>query len=286
MNDHPKSPSVALSDVLSAASARNDQWRQLNATARAWSGQSDGARAAKLRADCADLLGDLSRLEYCWAYPGPRLLEAVRTSLDVGDAGTFSRLVQKVSAGLLSGDYRRQESTWDPGASDLDDTVFDTAPSEEAPTKQYFEVLIVTPNDPAGWQRTADEMRRLRRVDDPFAYAVVHVGSFEDAALAVVVNASLQAVVLMDGFSYESQHDLQDIDKFLARFAPSEDRNTLEPGTMSTALARAIHSARPELDLYLLSDRAPEQLAGSPDAACIRRVFHHIEEPIDRKSVV
>ena len=281
MNDIHQSTKIRLTHALSAASARNDQWRQLNAFARAWATQGDAAKAGKLRAECTDLLANVSRIEYCWAYPGPRLLEALRTSLETGDAGTFARLVQKISHGLLSGDYRRSESNWDPMAQDIDPTMLDAAPNEDQQQgKQYFEVLIVTPNDPAGWQRAADEMRRLRRADDPFVYSVVHVGSFQDAALAVVVNASLQAVVLFDGFQYESQHDLEDLGAFLARFAPTEDLD-LTPGRMSTALARAIKSARPELDLYLLSDRAPELLAGSPDSACIRRLFHHVEEPME-----
>ena len=45
-----------------------------------------------------------------------------------------------------------------------------------------FEVLIVTPTDPAHWDRAKADMRRMRRADDPFNYEVVHVGSFEDAA--------------------------------------------------------------------------------------------------------
>ena len=39
-------------------------------------------------------------------------------------------------------------------------------------------------------------------------------------------------------------------------------------------LARALKAIRPELDLYLLSDRNVEQVAGDPQADCIRRIFY------------
>src|SRR5262249_57220397 len=50
------------------------------------------------------------------------------------------------------------------------------------------------------------------------------------------------------------------------------------PGELAVCLARAIKNIRPELDVYLLTDRAVEQLAGSEEAAPVRRVFHSVEE--------
>ena len=93
----------SLSNVLVAASLRNDQWRQLNAAARAWASAGESARGAA-RDACAKLFDTVTRLEYCWAYPGERLLAALRDALDGSDAALFARLVQKVSGALLSGD--------------------------------------------------------------------------------------------------------------------------------------------------------------------------------------
>ena len=47
---------------------------------------------------------------------------------------------------------------------------------------------------------------------------------------------------------------------------------------MATTLARLVKNYRPELDIYLLTDRAVEKLAGSEAVAPIRRVFHSVEE--------
>ena len=278
----PKEPGE-LASVFAGAIFREDKWRQLNAHARAWAdAASDATASAGQRAKCRETLDALSRMEHCWAYPGPRLLEAIREALEAGQAQVFKRLVRKVSGAILSSDFRRDESAWD-AASDVDSRLFDAAPPDmEGGTaaRPYFEVLIVTPTDPATWQRSRDELRRLRRPDDQFDYAALHVGSFEDAMLAVTLNPDIQAVVLYDGFGYASRHDLPDMHEYLARTMPL-DVDVSEAGALATKLAKAIKKFRPELDIYLLTDRAPERLAASDEAAAVRRVFHHVEEPME-----
>jgi arginine decarboxylase len=46
-------------------------------------------------------------------------------------------------------------------------------------------------------------------------------------------------------------------------------------------LAQSLRQLRPELDIYLLSDREVEKVAGDPSAACIRRIFYQVEEPLE-----
>ncbi len=247
----------SLATVLAAGGSRIDQWSQLNAVARAWATAGAGsARSGKLRSDAASQFAALARVEHCWAYPGRRLLAAVSEALEGGDAAVFARLVQKVSRALLSGDFRRDEAAWDAGAQS-DSRVLDLAPPDRdsgAAQKPYFEVLVVTPTEPSAWENSAEEIRRLRRVEDAFHYETVHVGSLEDAVLAVMLNDGLQAVVLMDGFQLASRHDMPDLKEFLARHV-TFDTSNLEPGRMATALAKGIKNYRPELDIYLMSDR-------------------------------
>jgi len=271
--------SAELSNVLVAASMRADQWRDLNAYARAWAGGGNNADTARQR--CATVLSKLRRIEHCWAFPGERLLGVLEAALDSGDATEVARLSSKISAAILSGDYRREAQSWDP-REDGDRTLLDALPPDlvGVQDKPYFEVLIVSPSNPSQWQRAKDEMRGMRRGDDAFHYEAVHVGSFEDAALAVIVNADLQAVILIDGFDVPSRYDLADLKRFIARFIPL-DAAPSEAGKLSTSLAGTIKRFRPELDLYLLTDRSTEQLAGSDEAAPLRRVFHHLEEPME-----
>lgn len=278
MSADPATP-PQLSTVLHAASMRADQWRQLNADARAWA--AGGSDTGGIRSACASGLAQLRRLESCWAYPGERLLTTLTEALASNNAGQFARLVRKLSAAILSGDYRRDEHAWDAD-DDSDRTLLDALPPDllGAQHKPYFEVLIVTPSDPGQWQRARDEMRAMRRNDDLFHYAATHAGSFEDAALAAMVNPDLQAVVIIDGFGFTSLLDIPDLKDFIARHIPV-GATTSAAGALSTRLARTLKRYRPELDLYLLTDRSPEQLAGSDEAAPLRRVFHHVEEPME-----
>lgn len=275
-------PAQDLAAVFAAAVNRTDQWRELHALSRAWA-TAQGSQVETYRAGAAKLLQLISRLEQCWAYPGPRLLSAISEAMARRDAAAFARLVQKASGSLLSGDYRRSDLPWDPAADSGMRTLETALPPEQdraEAQKPSFEVLIVTPTDPSSWERATEDMKRMRRVEDPFQYEVVHAGSFEDAALAVLVNDNLQAVVIIDGFQFGSRLEMPDLQSFLARYLRI-DRTCVEPGALATALAKAIKNCRPELDLYLLSDRTAEALAGSDTLAPVRRVFHHIEEPME-----
>ena len=105
----------------------------------------------------------------------------------------------------------------------------------------------------------------------------MQVGTFEDAVIATICNHNLQAVVIRDGFEYRSRHDVPVLREFLLRHLNGSEASTA-PGALATALARGIKRYRPELDVYLLTDRAVEALAGSDEAAPLRRIFHNVEE--------
>jgi arginine decarboxylase len=279
----PSSSVHDLAGVFAAASSRIDQWSQLNALARAWATAVPGSvQSDKLHAEVAQQLASITRIEFCWAYPGSRMIAAVGEALERRDPSALARLVQKVSSTLLSSDFRRDESAWEVSGESAGQ-LLDALPPEldaGATRKPYFEVLIVTPNDPATWERAREEIRRMRRADDAFRYEVVQVGSFEDAALAVMTNDILQAVVIIDGFQFATRHDVPDLQAFLARHL-TVDVATVAPGALATTLAKAIKGYRPELDIYLLSDRSVESIAGSDEAAPVRRMFHHVEEPME-----
>jgi arginine decarboxylase len=272
--------SMDLKDFFSASEARTDRWRELAATGRTWEaavlhGQPD----ERVHATAVRLLADLAALEGYWAYPGPRLMAMVGDALAEHNAGRFARLVQKVSAALLTGAYRHDTASWEP-LEEREGRLPDVLPPDVQPgdaAKPYFEVLVVTPNDPRGWEHARNELRRLRRPEDSFTYEIVQVGSFEDGVIGTVFNTNVQAVVLYDGFQARSRHDLPVMREFLARHLDVE-AGSLTPGALATALAAAVKKIRPELDVYLLTDRAVEQIAASAEVAPIRRMFHNVEE--------
>jgi arginine decarboxylase len=276
------SPTQDLTPIFAAADHRTDQWRELHALSRAWA-TATGAQAGSLHAEAARTFAALTRLEHCWAYPGPRLLGALAAAIEQRDAASCARLVQKISAALLTGDFRREDFAWDLAAEGKDRPLEAALPpdvSRADSRKPYFEVLVVTPSDPAGWERVQEDMRRLRRPEDAFQYEAVIVGSFEDAGLAILANDNVQAVVVADGFQFASRHDMPDLQGFLSRHIQVDPAN-LAPGALATALAKAIKNCRPEIDIYLMSDRTAESLAGSDEVAPVRRMFHHVEEPME-----
>jgi arginine decarboxylase len=269
-----------LKDFFSAAEARTDRWRQMSAAARAWeAARAPGQPDERAQAEASRLLADVAALEAYWAYPGPRLMATVGEALTERNAGMFARLVQKISAALLTGAYRHDAAAWDP-LDEREGRLPEVLPPDVQPgegAKPYFEVLVVTPNDPRGWERARGELRRLRRPEDPFVYEIVQVGSFEDGLIGTVFNTNVQSVVLYDGFQFRSRHDLPVLREFLLRHR-SVDPAGLAPGALATTLARAVKAVRPELDVYLLTDRAVEQLAATDEVAPIRRMFHNVEE--------
>jgi len=272
-----------LKDFFSAAEGRIEQWRQLHVTARGWEADvAHGRGAERGHADAARLLDDIGPLEEYWAYPGPHLMATLDEALRERNAAVFARLVQKISMALITGAYRHDAAAWDPleeGEARLADVLPPDGQSGEG-HRPYFEVLVVTPNDPGTWERGRSAMRRLRRPEDAFTYEAVQVGSFEDGVIGTIVNTNVQAVVIYDGFPFRSRHDLPVLHEFLLRHL-RVDPGDVAPGALATTLARGIKSYRPELDLYLLTDRAVEQLASTADAAPLRRIFHHVEEVME-----
>ena len=280
MSTAPQGDGLTLSDFLSASAARADRWAQLSVCARAWAAAAArGQPGEALKADAAAVLDALGPLEDLWAYPGVRLMSVLRERRAGDDAAGFARLAQEINAALASGAYRHDAAAWDPG-EEAQITAAEFLPPGPTPGEKhrpYFEVLSVTPMDPARWERGRQDARKLRRAEDPFIWELVQVGTFEDALLAVLFNTTLQAVVIQDGFGFRSRHDMSQMREVLNRTL-GFDPDQVAVREYGPGLARALHRLRPELDVYLLSERNIEALAGREDCGDIRRLFHGAEE--------
>lgn len=273
-------PTMEIRDFFSAAEARIDRWRTLNRIGRALA--SAGPRAGGgPTLDPGPVLAELQPLEDLCGYPGPRLMEQVHERAKVKDWTGFARLVQRISSALLSNSYRDDHDAWktdEEGDARLPD-ILPPALGRGQARRPYFEVLLVSPAEHAVWPEIRETFRRLRRAEDQFVYEPVVVGSFEDAVLAVVFNPSIQAVVISDGFGYPSQYAMPALREILARHV-----QVAEPGPggdLGTLLAQLVRRWRPEIDVYLMTDRDVARLAGSDAAAPIRRIFYGVEEPME-----
>jgi len=278
----PETPTVSgLNHFFSASEARVDRWRALHRTTRALA--AAGANATeKLRGEVRAVLEELEPLEELNAYPGPHLMALVKERLQSGDHTALARLVQKISGALLSNSYRDDVAAWkeeEEGDGSMADAILPPTLGRGQSRRPYFEVLIVAAGDRATWPQLRETFRRLRRDDDAFVYEPVVVGTFEDAVLATLFNYNLQAVVVVDGFAFATQHNLPALREILAPHVPADAASMTSD--LSGCLARVLRNLRPELDVFVVTDHDIAKLAGSEEASPVRRVFYGVEEPME-----
>jgi len=152
------------------------------------------------------------------------------------------------------------------------------AGEETVPHRPYFEVLVVSPARPAAWSELGQELRKLRRPQDKFIYEPVFVGSCEDAVLATILNGSLEAVMIYEGIPFASSHHSPVCVSSASHLAPA---GLTRIRAVRPSACTGIEAASSELDIYFLSDREVEKVAGDTSAACVRRVFYQVEEPLE-----
>ncbi len=266
-------PTARIDQFLLMHSARFDNWREITGLAEKWQ-----AGAAQ-RADLDAAVAAMEAVEGYHAYPGPKLFALLRERIAANDADGAARLARRISNALMTRAYRERPSEWDPHAEMDVDEVADVMPpglewSERR--RPYCEVLFVSAQPAARWPALADEVRRLRRPQDEFVYEPVFVGSFEDAFCAAAVNPALTSVVVPEGFPFRSRFEAPVLRAVLDTLGVTDDRDT-----SALRLAGALKRIRPELDVFLLSERDVEDLAGDPAADCVRRVFYAVEEPLE-----
>jgi arginine decarboxylase len=271
--------STSIDHIFTSSAVRLDRWRELNASAQDWAADARSGNFARGRAKVEAALTEVRPLEDFFAYPGHQLLKVLDERITQDDAMGVGRLVRRISGALLSGSYRYDSSEWDavddptPGTPDRLSASLEGGESR----RPYFETLFVSPAPAASLPNLAQDIRRLRRVEDELIYEPVMVGSFEDAVLSIIFNGKIESVVIYDGIPVPSRHNVPLLRDFLTTYQ-NVDASSIAPREIGVALARLIKRIRPELDIYLLTDQHVEKVAGDPAAASIRRVFYQVEE--------
>ena len=272
MNPTANPGAQRIDNFFSTPAAREDRWRELVDAAKAWAAGT-GARGVF---DAA--LNDAAAIEEFHGFPGAQLMLALRNRAESDDAAGTAALAWRISSALLTRSFRQHAADWDPHAENTG-TVHDVLPPSmggQETRRPYFEILIVTGAPVERWPGICTEWRRLRRAQDEFIYEPVVVGSAEDALCATMLNSDLCAVVIHEGFAFHSRHDVPILRGMTDPLAALESS-----GVSALRLARVLKQTRPELDLYLLSNRRVEEIAGDPAADQVRRVFYAVEEPLE-----
>ena len=284
MNTPVKPEAPRVDQFFMGADARFDRWRALHQASRVWdssTGQQDSSKAEH-RAAVTNCFQELLQWEDFFAYPGQKLLTSLNERIVSGDAAGASRLIQSIGNALLTHSYRTNVSEWeseDQAPINLGERV-PVAGEDGVAHRPYFEVLIVSPARRTAWQELAQDLRKLRRPQDKFVYEPVFVSSFEDAVLATIINGSIEAVIVYEGISFSSSHNSPVLREVLTSHLAASGISA-NSADYSMALAQGLKQVRPELDIYFLSDREVEKVAGDVNAGFLRRVFYQVEEPLE-----
>ena len=220
MTSTARTQSVRVDQFFTGTEARFDRWRSLLQAARRWERvtSQEGPGKEDHLASVSKSFQELLDWEDFFAYPGPALLKALNERITSRDATGTARLTQSISTALLTHSYRTNLGDWEsedqapiglasslPGAGD-----------EAGTYRPYFEVLVVSSAQAGTWSGLAQELRNLRRPQDKFVYESVFASSFEDAMLAAILNGSIEAVIIAEGFPFGSSHDSPTLRGFLA----------------------------------------------------------------------
>ena len=252
---------MPLKQGFSIPDVRHDLWAQLAVVASAWAAAAGrGENAGEVRG------GSAGRARRTGAARGVQRLSRAaahaRCSARAWRRATPPASPTRPGASPPRCPPARSATTWpsgsprDEGEAQVADYLPPTAEADEK-HRPYFEVLSVTAADPSRYEQLRHDIRRLRRVDDPFVYELVQAGSFEDAIVAVLANPELQAVVIGDGFGFRSQREWPELRDLLDRAMPF-DPDAVDVRDYGLKLAWALKRIRPELDVYLLTERGAE----------------------------
>ncbi|HEY1968198.1 MAG TPA: AMP-binding protein, partial [Pseudonocardia sp.] len=236
---------------------------------------AQGGPTEQLIRSVNDTLALLTPIETYFAFPGTQTFGQLRRLFAAGRYDQFALTVARINRCMVTESYRAG-GPWSSVEGQLEPSDAGNGAAESSETtRPYFEVLVVEELTAAQERALRDELRRLRRPDEQFAYELVVVPSIEDAVIAALVNFDLQACVIQPHFTHRSRQDLTGLAPFLFDHTDADvaGRSADERAQQLGGLLKAI---RPELDLYLMSSMAVEEVA-TRLSRDFRRIFHHRE---------
>lgn len=263
----------SIDQIFTLSGLRTDHWRDLLAIARKW--HAGKAEAVQVR----QAYDALQAVETLHAYPGPQLLNALTAALDANNKESFVDLAGRISFSILARYYKEDAREWavtPEQGRELAGSFTGSDPT--APHRPYFEVLVVAPPDSPRVAQNVQLIRSQRRKEDEFVYEPVVVTNFQDACCAIATNSNICAVAIFEGFNYASQFPMPQLNVMLQQLnitANDDDEH------LALELAQTMADHRPELDIYLMSDRNPQEIASDSRSAHVRRILYAVEEPIE-----
>jgi len=260
---------------------RFDTWNRLDEYANRLSAKHmRKADIASLTRQTRDALTLLHTFENYSAFPSQEDFAMLWQLFNEEEFEVLSRIVTRIVRALTGGTYRSRQINLRTSA-ELDERGESSQYHDELSHQQrpYFEVLFVDESGAEDVKLMRDSLRKVRRPEDRFIYDIVVVPSFEDALIAVLFNYNIQAAVIRYGFPLRSVNHLEILQRYLATIDETEYEDALD-NTRGPLLGNLLAEVRPELDLYLVTDGAVEDIAGNVTQK-FSRIFYQQEDYLD-----
>ncbi|MBT8436299.1 MAG: ornithine decarboxylase, partial [Gammaproteobacteria bacterium] len=272
---------INLDFYHSPTQMRFDTWNRLDEYANRLSAKHlRKADIANLVKKTRDALTLLHTFESYSAFPSQEDFDLLWQLFNEEDFELLSRMVTRIVRALTGGTYRSRQINLRT-ASELDERGEASQHHDELSHQQrpYFEVLFVDESGPEDVRLMRESLHKIRRPEDRFIYDIVVVPSFEDALIAVLFNYNIQVAVIRYGFPLRSVNHLEILQRYLAKIDETEYEDALD-NTRGPLLGSLLAEVRPELDLYLVTDAAVEDIAGNVTQK-FKRIFYQQEDYLD-----
>ncbi len=279
-----KIEAVSISNIYGASQTRLDNWNKLKTvTSRLDEPKIEKELAQKLSKKAHSLMLKLQPTEMYWAFPGRNVFQELLEILSTDNYHKTHHVVRLIVRALMNNSYRRRRINLGVMPEDKCNSLLESDDDRENENldlnNPYFEVLIVDNNSAQMEEREREEFIQIRRYSDAFIYEPVFVHSFEDALIAALLNHNIQAVVVRYGFSLESEHGLSVLRDRITLLT-KKSLKEIGSGNYAPTLCDVIKRLRPELDIYLVTDRSVEDIASTVTHSC-RRVFYNQEDYLE-----
>lgn len=274
----PAQKKLDFDAYYSATQLRSDRWSAFKDAAKRLQQFAEQGRNVDVLAKRAEeLLDFLEPIEAYWAFPSRTGFEHLRTRLSRGNYTEVAALANRIVRALTSGAYRRRTIPLGFDSADQEDAdAVEDTPEARTHAKPYFEILVVDILTPAQERALRANLQRMRRPEDAFIYEAVVVPSMEDALIAILFNHNIQSVVVRFSFDLRSKSRLSILHRYLSKVG-DEDLDNIDPEEYGPELCRLIKKVRPEIDVFFVTDRGVEDIAGRDLGNC-RRVFYNTED--------
>ncbi len=272
------SASKPLDFYYNASQLRFDTWHRVKretvklADKHARQGEID-----RLQRSVHGSLELLQAIEDYTAFPSKEDFRYLWRLFEREEYATLARVVGRLVRALVSHSYRSRQIDLTLGIEtdeieEEQDFQADPHDREVAPSRPYFELLVVDELSLQEESAIRNGFKRARRLEDRFVYDTVVVPSFEDALIAILFNYNIQVVLIRYGFPFHSRHQIEILKRYLGALNVEalEEQGDTE---RSVLLGSCIKDLRPELDLYLVTDVAVEDAAGG-SSEHFRRIFY------------